>query len=67
MSSEKINLSISLRPQRARRDRVSDAIAENQIVSVLLHRVDEELLHGNLIHGNTSLEMWCGGNRKMNV
>lgn len=34
---------------------VSEAIRENQIVSVLLHRLNEELLHGNLPHSNTSL------------
>jgi len=34
----------------------SEAIRENQIVTVLLHRIDEELLHGNLLHGNTSLK-----------
>ncbi len=35
-------------------DQVSDAIRENQIIAILLHRVDEELLHGNLLHSNTS-------------
>lgn len=31
-----------------------DAMFENQIVAVLLHRLDEELLH-ILLHSNTSL------------
>jgi len=33
---------------------VSNAVFQNQIVAVLLHRIDEELLCGNL-HRNTSL------------
>ena len=33
----------------------SNAVFENQIVAVLLHRIDEELLYGNLLHSNTSL------------
>ena len=32
----------------------SEATREIQSISVLLHRINEELLHGNLLHGNTS-------------
>ena len=32
----------------------SNAVFQNQIVAVLLHRIDEELLCGNLLHRNTS-------------
>ena len=34
---------------------VSNAVFQNQIVAVLLHRIDEELLCRNLFHSNTSL------------
>ena len=36
----------------------SEAIRENQMGAVLLHRIDEELLHRILLHSNTSLG--CG-------
>ena len=39
---------------RPRVGRTSNAVFENQIVAVLLHRIDEELLHRNLLHSNTS-------------
>ena len=39
-------------------DSKSEAIRENQIGAVLLHRIDEELLHRILLHSNTSLS--CG-------
>ena len=31
----------------------------NQI-AILLHRFDEELLDGHLVHSNTSLKIWGG-------
>ena len=43
-----------------------EAIRENQIVAVLLHRVDEELLHRNLLHSNTSLFSGAVQTAKMN-
>lgn len=45
-----------LLPRKGRRVSVSDAIFENQIVAILLHRFDEELLHRNLLHSNTSFK-----------
>ena len=44
----------------------SEAIAECQVFAVLLHRIDEELLYGDVIHSNTSLGKVVRINRKMN-
>ena len=44
----------------------SEAIRENQGLAVLLHRIDEELLHRNLLHSVTSLKKWGGLSRKCN-
>ena len=32
----------------------SEAFGEDQMFAVLLHRIDKELLHGILLHSNTS-------------
>ena len=34
----------------------SEAIRENQIVAVLLHRIDEELLQRTVLHSVTSIK-----------
>lgn len=56
-----------LRPLRGWLKSGSDALRENQGVAVLLHRIDEELLHRNLLHSVTSLKKWGGQSRKCNL